>query len=277
MTASSDLDLIVIYDVDQSESASVGSERPLGASQYYNRLTQRLITAISAPTPEGMLYEVDMRLRPSGSAGPVATSLESFSSYQREKAWTWEHMALTRGRIVSGPCELTEKLNRIIHDVLCMPRDRAKLAADVAEMRERIFAEKGSENLWDIKQVRGGLIDLEFLVQFLQLANADNVPDCLDQNTAGALRKLASNGVLGWEDAEKLIDGAWLLHTLTQILRLCTDKKFEAETAPAGLKKLLVRATDSPDFSRLELRLIQTQKEISALFDKHVVKAIEGS
>ena len=82
------------------------SSAHLGHSQYFNRLTQRLITAISAPTPEGMLYEVDMRLRPSGNAGPVATSLEGFAAYQKDKAWTWEHMALTRARIVSGPAEL---------------------------------------------------------------------------------------------------------------------------------------------------------------------------
>ncbi|MCP4933919.1 MAG: bifunctional [glutamine synthetase] adenylyltransferase/[glutamine synthetase]-adenylyl-L-tyrosine phosphorylase [bacterium] len=274
MTASSDLDLIVIYDVDQHQTMSSGTERPLGASQYYNRLTQRLITAISAPTPEGMLYEVDMRLRPSGNAGPVATNLESFAAYQKDKAWTWEHMALTRARIVSGPAGLSDKLNTIILDVLCAPRDQRKLANDVIEMRERIFAKKGSDHLWDIKQVRGGLIDLEFLVQYLQLVHANNVPQCLDQNTSGALRKLASNGVLDWGVAEILIDGAWRLHTLTQILRLCTDKPFDAATAPLGLKNLLVRATNSPDFARLEARLVETQADISALFKKHLVDSI---
>ncbi len=142
MTASSDLDLIVIYDVDPDQTMSSGTGRPLGAGQYYNRLTQRLITAISAPTPEGMLYEVDMRLRPSGNAGPVATSLEGFAAYQKDRAWTWEHMALTRGRIVSGPARLSDKINAIIVDVLCQPRDRVALAKDVVEMRERIFAEK---------------------------------------------------------------------------------------------------------------------------------------
>ncbi len=274
MTASSDLDLIVIYDVDQHQTMSSGTQRPLGAAQYYNRLTQRLITAISAPTPEGMLYEVDMRLRPSGNAGPVATSLAGFATYQKDKAWTWEHMALTRARIVSGPAELSDKLNAIIVDVLCTPRDPRKLANDVIEMRERIFAEKGSQHLWDIKQVRGGLIDLEFLVQYLQLVHASNVPQCLDQNTSGALRKLASNGVLDWGAAETLIDGAWRLHTLTQILRLCTDKPFDAKTAPIGLKNLLVRATNSPDFARLEARLVETQADISALFKKYLVDII---
>lgn len=271
MTASSDLDLIVIYEPDPSETISVGSERPLGAVQYFNRLTQRLITAISAPTPEGMLYEVDMRLRPSGSAGPVATSLESYALYQREKAWTWEHMALTRARIVSGPRELAEKINGLIHETLCLSRDQVKIASEVVSMRERIFAEKGSLSIWDIKQVRGGLVDLEFLVQYLQLVHAHEHPECLDQNTAAALRKLASCGVLDWGDAEVLIDGAWLLHTITQILRLCLDKTFEASSAPVGLKNLLARAADSPDFSHLESRLSDTQASILQLFERHVV------
>jgi glutamate-ammonia-ligase adenylyltransferase len=275
MTASSDLDLIVIYDCDESEKSSTGSERPLATSQYFNRMTQRLITAISAPTPEGRLYEVDMRLRPSGSAGPVATSLESFALYQREKAWTWEHMALTRGRIVSGPVELARKLNGLILETLCLPRDPRKVAIDVVEMRERIYAEKGSVRPWDIKQARGGLIDLEFTNQYLQLIHAHKHPECLDQNTGTALRKLAACGVLDWGDAEILIDGAWLLHTMTQILRLCTETEFEASKAPQGLKNLLVRAADSPDFSHLEARLVETQSSIRHLFEKHVV-AISG-
>jgi [glutamine synthetase] adenylyltransferase / [glutamine synthetase]-adenylyl-L-tyrosine phosphorylase len=277
MTASSDLDLIVIYNTDESETMSVEGKTPLAASQYFNRLTQRLITAISAPTPEGSLYEVDMRLRPSGAAGPVATSLESFAVYQREKAWTWEHMALTRARIVSGPDELRQKLDQLIRDILCLPRDVGKVASDVVEMRERIFAQKGSTNLWNIKQVRGGLVDLEFLVQSLQLVHANKHPECLDQNTALALRKLASNGALDWGDAEILIDGAWLLHTLTQILRLCYDKKFEAQSAPQGLKNLLARAADSPDFSHLEARLAETQANIFKLFKKHVASVANSS
>ena len=157
-----------------------------------------------------------------------------------------------------------------------MPRNARKVAADVVEMRDRIFAQKGSTSIWDIKQVRGGLIDLEFLVQFLQLVHADKHPECLDQNSALALRKMASNGVLDWGDAEILINGAWLLHTLTQILRLCYDKKFEAQAAPQGLKNLLAVAGDSPDFSHLEARLAQTQLGIHQLFEKHVTAICEA-
>ncbi len=276
MTASSDLDLIVIYETDADEPLSSGGRTPLGPVQYYNRWTQRLMTAISAPTPEGILYEVDLRLRPSGNAGPLATGFESFSLYQHEKAWTWEHMALTRGRVVSGPPVLRQKVETLIRDILCRQRDAHTVARDVVEMRQRIWTEKGSENIWDIKQVRGGLVDLEFIAQTLQLVHAHEFPHCLDQNTAEALRKLAGCGVLEGGDAEMLIDGAWLLHVLTQILRLCYDRKFEVSSAPEGLKNLLVRAADSPDFAHLEARLRETQETIHRLYDKYVVALAES-
>ena len=212
-----------------------------------------------------------MRLRPSGNAGPIATRFASFEIYQREQAWTWEHMALTRCRVISGSAKLRQKIERTIHQTLCLPRARAKLVQDVLEMRARIFAEKGSTSLWDLKQVRGGLIDLEFLVQTLQLMHANKHPQCLDPNTAGALRKLAKVGVLDWGDAENLLDGAWLLHILMQILRLCLDQQFDPETAPKGLKKRLARAADSPDFAHLEARLRDQQNFIKQMFDKYVV------
>ena len=134
--------------------------------QYYTRLTQRLISAFTAPTAEGILYEVDMRLRPSGQKGPVATQLSSFVHYQASEAWTWEHMALTRARVISGPPALRAAVETAIRDVLVKPRDRAKTAADVRDMRARIEKEKGTRDPWELKQVRGGLVDLEFIAQY---------------------------------------------------------------------------------------------------------------
>ena len=151
MTANSDLDLIIIYDPDGPRGGISDGLKPMSASQYYARQTQRLIAALSAPTAEGQLYAVDMRLRPSGKAGPVATSLSSFIAYQSRDAWTWEHQALTRARVISGPPELRDAVERTIADVLRQPRDRAKIAADVRDMRRRIAEEKGSKNIWDIK------------------------------------------------------------------------------------------------------------------------------
>src|SRR5690606_5060252 len=130
MTAASDLDLILVYDFAPGALQSNGA-RPLPPSQYYARLTQRLISALSSPTAEGQLYAVDMRLRPSGQQGPVATQLSSFVDYQAHEAWTWEHMALTRARVITGPPELRELVEQAIHDALVRPRDRARIAADV--------------------------------------------------------------------------------------------------------------------------------------------------
>src|SRR5690606_27504532 len=165
MTAASDLDIIVIYDPPQNEAAS-------NAPQYYARFTQRLISALSAPTAQGKLYDVDMRLRPSGKAGPVAVSFSGFSTYQRNEAWTWEHLALTRARVISGPPELRERLEAEIRAVLCLPRDREKVVTDVRSMRNLTLQEKDKGDFWDLKNSRGGLLDVEFIAQALQIIHA---------------------------------------------------------------------------------------------------------
>ncbi len=270
MTAASDLDLIVVYDFDEAAQQSDGA-RPLAPSQYYARMTQRLVTALSAPTAEGTLYEVDMRLRPSGQSGPLAARLSSFIDYQANEAWTWEHMALTRARVVTGPPLLRAKVEAAIDAVLRRPRDRAKVASDVREMRERIAKEKGTTNIWDLKQVRGGLVDLEFIAQFLQLVWADKAPGVLDQNTARALRKLSQHGALSAEHADVLIPATELIQNLTQILRLCLDGPFDPAAAPKGLKELLVRAGDAPTFPALETRLTDTLATVAELYDAIVV------
>jgi glutamate-ammonia-ligase adenylyltransferase len=270
MTAASDLDLIIVYDCDEAITMSSGL-KPLAPSQYYARLTQRLISALSAPTAEGTLYEVDMRLRPSGQKGPVAAQLSSFVSYQASEAWTWEHMALTRARVLSGPPGLGGRVEQAIREVLVRPRDRAKIAADVRDMRQRIAAEKGSADIWELKQVRGGLVDLEFMAQHLQLVHAAKHPEVLDQGTHGALQKLAAAGLLAADHAETLLPAARLINDLTQLLRLCVTGPFDATTAPDGLKDILARAGDAPTFAALEQRLRQTLADVHGLFDQIVV------
>jgi [glutamine synthetase] adenylyltransferase / [glutamine synthetase]-adenylyl-L-tyrosine phosphorylase len=267
MTASSDLDLILVYDFDPSTTQSDG-ERPLAPTQYYARLTQRLISALSSATAEGTLYEVDMRLRPSGQQGPVATQLTSFIEYQATEAWTWEHLALTRARVVSGPPALRGMAERAIRAALVKPHDAAKVAADVRDMRQRIAKEKGTDNIWELKQVRGGLIDLEFIAQYLQLVHAAAHPEILDQNTVEAYRRLRDAGVLAPEHAEVLIPAARLVHDLTQILRLCLEGPFDPATAPTGMKELLARAGDATSFPELESRLAETLERVAALFDE---------
>jgi glutamate-ammonia-ligase adenylyltransferase len=266
MTASSDLDLIVVYDFAPEATMSDGS-KPLAVSQYFARLTQRLITGLAAPTAEGQLYEVDMRLRPSGQKGPVATQLSSFIDYQRKDAWTWEHMALTRARVVTGTPAIRAKVEEAIAEALRTLRDRAKITTDVRDMRQRIAAEKGTDNIWDLKQVRGGLVDLEFMAQYLQLVHGHDRPDILDQNTVQALRKLEVAGLLDAGVAGVLIPAARLISDLTQILRLSLDADFDPKTAPEGLKALLAQVAGAPAFAQLEIDLRATLADVAAMFD----------
>jgi glutamate-ammonia-ligase adenylyltransferase len=211
-----------------------------------------------------------MRLRPSGNQGPVATKLSRFIDYQTSSAWTWEHLALTRARVLTGPAALRGEINGTIREVLARPRDRAAVAADVKTMRAKIEAEKGTPDIWDLKQVRGGLIDLEFIAQFLQIVSAAAHPDVLDQNTELALTKLSAAGVLSPQDAEILVPASRLYHALTQVLRLCLDKPFVAEEAPRALKGLLARASDAPDFATLEATLKDTLAAVQEAFERIV-------
>ncbi len=211
-----------------------------------------------------------MRLRPSGQKGPVATQLSSFIHYQASEAWTWEHLALTRARVISGPPVLRAAVEKAIRDVLLKPRDRAKTAADVRDMRARIAKEKGTRDPWELKQVRGGLVDLEFIAQHLQLVNAATHPQVLSQNTVAALTQLGDAGLLP-PAADALLPAARLLNNLTQVLRLCLDGPFEPAKAPDGLKALLARAGEAPDFKHLEADLVAREAEVAALFEALVV------
>ena len=269
MTAASDLDLIVVYDFDPAATPSDG-ERPFPPTQYFARFTQRLISALSVATAEGALYEVDMRLRPSGLKGPVATQLSSFIDYQTNEAWTWEHLALTRARVITGPPFLRQKVEAAITGALCRPRDRKQIAIDVLQMRDLIQKQKGSNDVWDLKQVRGGLVDIEFMTQYLQLIHAAQRPSILDQNTVQALRNLTAVGLLDPDLSHLLIEAAGLLNSLTQILRLCLDGPFSPASAPDGLKELLARGAGMPEFAHLEATLQQMLTDVASRFDQIV-------
>ena len=267
MTATSDLDLIVIYDFDSQHPESSGP-RPLYGGQYFSRLTQRIINALTAPTRYGHLYQVDMRLRPSGRSGPLATQLEGFVSYQKSEAWTWEHLALTRARVVAASPEFAARVEGAIRDVLCRPRDAVALAADVVEMRQAIASEKGDADRWNLKYAAGGLIDIEFIAQFLQLVHAAELPDILDTSTARVLDKAWRLGVLSTEDAEVLRPAVRLYHDLTQILRVCVGGEFDPKTAAAGLTQLLARAADVPDFATLDAFIGETEAKVRSSFNR---------
>jgi glutamate-ammonia-ligase adenylyltransferase len=268
ITAASDLDLILIYD--HPDDALSNGPRPLPASQYFARLTQRLIAALSAPTAEGRLYEVDMRLRPSGRSGPLATRLPAFEAYQAGAAWTWEHMALTRARAIAGDAAMRADVEAIVAGVLRRPRDAAAVAVDVLAMRDTLAAEKGEDDPWDLKYAKGGLVDLEFTAQYLQLAHAHAHPAILHTGTAAVFEAARRGGLIGEGDWEVLGEAMRLQHDLTQVLRLCVAGPFDPAAAGAGLRTMLARAGRVPDFATLEAVLQGTQAEVRATFRRIV-------
>lgn len=173
LTHASDLDLILLFT--GNHLAESDGPRPLGATQYFNRLAQRVIAAMSVPTASGALYEVDTRLRPSGADGLLCASVKSFDQYQRENAWTWEHMALTRARVLFGSAAARAQVGDIVADVLQTERDVEKLRADIATMRNDMAAHKPPKGELDVKLLPGGLVDMEFIIHRLQLETHDGL------------------------------------------------------------------------------------------------------
>jgi glutamate-ammonia-ligase adenylyltransferase len=265
MTASSDLDLILLYDFDSRHPDSDGA-RSLHGAQYFARFTQRLISAFTTRTNYGVLYDIDMRLRPSGRAGPVASRIESFAEYQNREAWTWEHMALTRARVISASPEFRARIDGIIQEVLTRPRDADVVASDVVAMRRAIALEKGEDEVWDLKYASGGIVDIDFIAQYLQLVHAADKPEILDVNTLQVLDNAARLGVLSPSAAETLRAATRLYHDLTQILRLCVSDRFKPEVSGEALLRVMARAGDAPDFSALEARVKETQTEVRRVF-----------
>jgi glutamate-ammonia-ligase adenylyltransferase len=207
-----------------------------------------------------------MRLRPSGRAGPVASRFDAFADYQEREAWTWEHMALTRARVISSSSDFRGKIERTIREVLTRPRNAAATAVDVADMRRAIALEKGERDVWDLKYAAGGMVDIDFIAQYLQLVHAADKPDILDVSTLHVLDNAARLGVLPRSEAEVLRSAARLYHDLTQILRLCVTERFKPETSGEDLLRVMARAGDAPDFSSLEARVKETQTEVRRVF-----------
>lgn len=269
MTATSDLDLVFLYDYSDEAPQSNGS-RPLHAAQYYARLAQRLISALSVSTRRGGLYEVDMRLRPSGKQGPVATRLSSFREYQLNEAETWEHMALTRARPVAGDASLSSEAMKIIADVLQRVRKPAQLAADVFSMRRLIAQEKGEDNPWDIKLASGGILDIEFLIQYLILRFDHELPTLAPsvfENPAYVFHKAASAKKISASAAELLSRAYAYFGALTQMTRLSSAEGFDPQSAAKGVLRRLATAVNLPDFSRVEAELDAMRREVRAIFN----------
>lgn len=266
ISAGSDLDLVFLYDAPFD--AESDGDKPLSASTYFARLGQRLIAALTAQTAEGGLFEVDLRLRPNGNKGTMVPSYEGFAKYHREDAWTWERMALTRVRVVSANPALTRKLHDLFAELLTEPRDGDALLRDVAAMRARIDKEHASSSHWKIKHWRGGLVDLEFMAQYLVLKHCREHPDLLTGNTAEAFERLGTAKVLSPEMADSLSGTTRLWRAIQWILRLTVDGGFDPETAPAALKSRLAMSAGVRTLEDLDRIIEQRGAEVRAAFEE---------
>ncbi len=249
LNAASDLDLIIIYDAE-GETTSDGP-RPLNARSYYARLTKAFLTAMSAPTAEGRLYEVDMRLRPSGRQGPVATSLASFKQYQQNEAWTWEHLALTRARRVAGSTALGDRIESFRRTLLAEKSSGQTIRQDVADMRARLAEAKPAHGLWDAKAGPGRLMDIELAAQFCALGAGHPA-----HRVEAQLRAGRRAGLITPETETCLTTAYRLCWTMQATGRLLADRISDiAELGPGGQKFILSAAgASNPEALAEELK-----------------------
>ncbi len=271
MTARSDLDFILLYDTPDPLAESVGG-KPLAASHYFARLTQRLVAAVTAPTAEGVLYEADMRLRPSGNAGPLATSLTGFAGYHREHAWTWEHLALSRARIILADGDLGERVTTTIEDVLARPRDARATIDDVVSMRERMARDRPPRHPFDLKLALGGLTDLEFMAQSAQLVARSTIARPAAA-TAEVLARMGETRLL--PEAERMASVHETYTTILQVMSAALADPFREEGWTPAFRELLAQRTNSPSFERLSDDLKVMQAEVGAAAAAWYAKARE--
>lgn len=251
LTHASDLDLIYLFTGDFA--AESDGRRPLGATLYYNRLAARVSAALSVATAEGQLYEVDTRLRPQGTQGPLAVNFESFARYQREQAWTWEHMALIRARPLFGSAPARAELSTIIAGVLDRLREPAALARDALDMRERMAANKLAKGPLDVKLLRGGLVDIEFMTHFLQLRDHRAVTPDLALAVAG----LVAAGSLPAGVAPAFA----VLSRLLVTARLLAP---DGDEPPPAARGALAKACGCGDWQELTDRILEARRQVAA-------------
>jgi glutamate-ammonia-ligase adenylyltransferase len=204
----SDLDLVFIYD-DERNQGDTDGPKPINSLMFYIRLAQRMIHFLNTITSSGILYEIDMRLRPNGDSGLLVTSMSGFAEYLADDAWTWEHQALVRARCVAGDTLLTEQVTAIRQQVLAKQRDQKVLAVEVGDMRAKMRArlDKSTKQCFDLKQGVGGITDIEFMVQYAVLAWSTTLPDLLIYtDNIRILDALVATSKLSEEDGTLLAD-----------------------------------------------------------------------
>ena len=266
MTARSDLDLITIYDPDGAAESE--GPKPLATRIYYTRLTKALVAALSAPTAEGALYEVDMRLRPSGTQGPVAVSLEAFERYHHEGAWVWEHLALTRASLVAGPPGVRAEISRIARSALARHVGQTSVVLATDEMRNRLKTANAAEwdNPWALKLAAGGILDIELLTHAGMLFHGDRFAFGEGSRRADdALQKLVEESWVSPSEAIVLRRRLSFLQALQHIERASLDRQIDPASVTPDIGRVLSRAVGLPDFDAVRAELTSTQREAAEI------------
>ncbi len=267
MTASSDIDLIFVYDAPAGAESRPGRDggRALGAVEYFTRLVRRLVTALSAVTEEGALYEVDMALRPSGGAGPAAVSLAAFRRYYKDDAWTWEVMTLAKARVVAGAPSLAATLEQEVDETLKRRRDRTAVAHDVNNMRARLLRAKPGASPWDVKNVIGGLTDIEFIVQFLTLVSAASMGRPPSE-VRHALKWFRDRNMIDPAQAEMLISAHRIFSNVIHAARAATGGLFAPDSAGEALTARMARLCDATSIAEAETNLLSVQSRVEKVY-----------
>ncbi len=265
----SDIDIVFVNDHDRISKDSDG-ENPLSLSLYFTRLTQRIISGITAPTAEGVLYDLDIRLRPHGKKGAVVSRVDAFFDYQESSAWTWEHMALTRARVVMGSDDMRIALETGIRRILTRSRDSEALQQDTAEMRQRIAREHPGKSIWDIKHRSGGLVDIEFIAQYLQLRHAHENPEILAPDTGSALRNLIDAGFVAYDPGQELLAALRLWQRLQAMIRLVDLESAGKTDIPQGSQARLIATAGIADGQDLAAHMEDVAGMVAGIYGELV-------
>ena len=280
LTITSDIDLILIYQNPPDATASTGP-KALGPNEYWLKLAERLVSAITAPTAAGRLYDLDLRLRPMGDSGPLAISLEAFIRYQREQAWTWEHMALTRARPIIGPPGLCADIAKAMRHTLTRPRDPEKLRHDVVDMRQRIDQQFGRHQPWRLKYRRGGLVDTQFVAQYLQLRHAHSFDRVLSPDTEQVFANLAAIDALPAADAATLAQAHNMARQLQFFIRLFTsrDQPFDPDNSPVAVLNHLAKIAGYQGTIKTAIDFLAAGHHVTDVLEQahHLYQHITGS
>ncbi|MBS9716378.1 bifunctional [glutamine synthetase] adenylyltransferase/[glutamine synthetase]-adenylyl-L-tyrosine phosphorylase [Pseudohalocynthiibacter aestuariivivens] len=269
LNSGSDLDLIVIYDANGVDTSD--GRRPLLTRLYYARLTQALVTALSAPMSEGRLYEVDMRLRPSGRQGPVATSYQSFTTYQQEEAWTWEHLALTRARVVAGDKGLAKRIESFRASLLSEKGAPDIVVRDVLDMRARLAEAKPAIETWEAKLGRGRLQDIELLAQAGALMAGDTAPDI-----QGQLKAACKLGWVSEADMMTLRESYELMWRVQIGAKLLSDRPLDMDDIGEGGRVFMLRETKQTEISQLRADMEERGTIAASIIDHALANVPHG-